>query len=409
MPPSTRSLLSLAVISTLFVTPARSDSLVAFVTSVTGTGDLSTWPDSGGQAGLAGGDAICHARASAAGLASASPFVAWLSDSSDDAYCRVHGLSGKVADDCGQAELPTWAGPWMRTDGYPFGATIGDLVGGTRAVMTTLSITEAGTVTTEELVFTGSTPEGALSGSSPCSDWTDGSAVSVAVGRTDLTGNRWSNNGTATCHIAKPLFCFQSGQGDPLPALPRNGALAFMTAVTGKGRLQDWADANGLIGVAAGDAICQARASAASLSNSDSFLAWLSDDQEHVALRFSFDGPWIRQDGVPVASTLADLTDGNLFAPLNMDPNGNFVSAQWAWTGSSDVGLYTSQDCNHWTSDNGDYSGTRGFVIAVQDEWTDSWDEPCGAQRALYCFAQVPLSTVFVDGFESGTLDEWDG
>ena len=31
---------------------------------------------------------------------------AWLSDSSDDAWCRIHGLDGKRADNCGQPVLP---------------------------------------------------------------------------------------------------------------------------------------------------------------------------------------------------------------------------------------------------------------------------------------------------------------
>ena len=34
----------------------------AFVTSTAGNGNLSTWADAGGQAGLAAADAICQAR-----------------------------------------------------------------------------------------------------------------------------------------------------------------------------------------------------------------------------------------------------------------------------------------------------------------------------------------------------------
>ena len=67
-----------------------------FVTSVTGTADLSTWPDSGGVGGLTGADSVCRARALAAGLGNSTGFVAWMSDSSNDAYCRIHGFCFSV-------------------------------------------------------------------------------------------------------------------------------------------------------------------------------------------------------------------------------------------------------------------------------------------------------------------------
>jgi hypothetical protein len=95
---------------------------VVFVTSVTGDGNLGSWADAGGNTGLAAGDAICQARANAAGLT--GTFVAWLSDDNNDAYCRVHNLTGKKASNCGQGSLPESAGPWVRTDGFPFGPMI---------------------------------------------------------------------------------------------------------------------------------------------------------------------------------------------------------------------------------------------------------------------------------------------
>ena len=101
---------------------------VVFVTSVTGTGDLGSWPDAGMATGTAAGDAICQARATAAGLANPSNFVAWLSDSSDDAYCRLHNLSGKKVTNCGQSTLPVAAGPWLHPNGIPFGEPIDQLL-----------------------------------------------------------------------------------------------------------------------------------------------------------------------------------------------------------------------------------------------------------------------------------------
>ena len=59
--------------------------------------------------------------------------VAWYSDESDDALCRLVGLTGKVADDCGgdgPIELP---GPWVRADGYVVANSTSELLAGPRA------------------------------------------------------------------------------------------------------------------------------------------------------------------------------------------------------------------------------------------------------------------------------------
>jgi hypothetical protein len=60
-------------------------SHLIFVTSASGTADLSTWAGAGGETGLRAGDAFCRGRAAAVGLPGAQTFVAWLFDSADDA------------------------------------------------------------------------------------------------------------------------------------------------------------------------------------------------------------------------------------------------------------------------------------------------------------------------------------
>src|SRR5690606_18797239 len=87
---------------------------LTFVTNSTGTGNLSTWALAGGNTGVAAADAVCNAEAAAAGLP--GTYVAWMSDATDDAYCRVHQLTGKKAANCGLGALPATAGPWVRTD-----------------------------------------------------------------------------------------------------------------------------------------------------------------------------------------------------------------------------------------------------------------------------------------------------
>ena len=94
-----------------------------FVTSVFGSTNLSTWPQAQGQTGLAAGDAICQTLAhDGAGLPTWQDFRAWLSTSTEDAYCRVAGFDGLKVDDCGEApDSPTPAhGSGWTADRSPF-------------------------------------------------------------------------------------------------------------------------------------------------------------------------------------------------------------------------------------------------------------------------------------------------
>jgi hypothetical protein len=227
-----------------------------FVTSVGGTGDLATWPDSGGQGGLAGADSVCRSRAQAAGLANPSGFVAWLSDSANDAYCRVHGLTGLKAANCGQPTLPVAAGPWVRVDGFPFAGRIDELLEPTQQVFTPVWFDEFGTPVTSPY-FTATEQDGELSDLQPntCSDWTATPAGSVVAGDPRRTSEGWTNFGRGGCTDTWPLLCFESGNASPLPPYHGDGALAFVTSVDGTGDLGSWPEAGGASGVAAGDAM----------------------------------------------------------------------------------------------------------------------------------------------------------
>ena len=55
--------LNCLLLSALVASPLGAVARQMFVTSVTGTGNLSTWADAGGFTGLDAGDAICQARA----------------------------------------------------------------------------------------------------------------------------------------------------------------------------------------------------------------------------------------------------------------------------------------------------------------------------------------------------------
>jgi len=382
-----------------------------FVTSVTGTGDFSTWADTGGVSGLIGADMVCRARALAAGLDNANLFVAWLSDSSDDAYCRIHQMSGTKASNCGGLpSLPSFAGPWVRTDGHPFGEKIFLLLGIHGVVYIPALLDEYGARAPSPYVFTGTDTFGQyIAGTSAaCSDWTSADLLTVQAGRTVRTTQSWGSFGTKTCNAPYPIVCMLPDDGPALTPLYNQGALAFVTNSDGLGRLEDWPEAGGYQGLAAADNICLLRAMAAGLPHPEEFKAWLSTSTVNATDRFTFGGPWVRPDGVIVAHTKAELISGELHAPINQSASGEYLANLGVWTGSSATGAGSGIDCNDWTSDDGGDSGTAGAANAI-DDWYQAWSSyPCSGTASLYCLSSIHSAIrVFLDGFETGDLTSW--
>ena len=352
---------------------ANTNSIV-FLTSVSGVGDLSTWPDAGGAIGLAAGDNICQTRANAAGLT--GTFVAWLSDVNNDAYCRVSGLLGLVANNCDQSVLPGNAGPWVRTDGYPFSGSIDRLVTDNQ-VFTPIRLDETGTFVpyAQPLYFyAGTSTNGVGSGTSNnCGGWTD-TTLGSSFGSPFLTSRRWSGSTFTGCNTIQRLACFESGPGIPLPQrtdFPAPGKTIFVTSTQGYGDLSTWTDAGGNVGVAAGDAICRARANAGGLANASNFKVWLSTSTISAKSRFVSTGPWVRPDGVPVANSMADLTDGEIFTSIAVDEFGNYIFAG-VWTGTDDLGVATPNNCADWTDSAS--TATKGDSTSILGDrgWADN-------------------------------------
>ena len=393
------------VVSVLVASPLAAVTRRMFITSVTGTGNLSTWADAGGLTGLDAADAICQARATAASLPNAAGYRAWLSDSVDDAYCRMHNLNGKRATNCGQATLPAAAGPWWRTDGKPFGAGLPDLVAPLEKVLQPPSVDEFGVNLQIAAAWTGTGLDGAA-GPATCADWT--SAVSVDPvhnGSAYRTSGSWIFSGNATCSaLVLRLYCFETGPGDPLPAFPASGRLAFVTSAEGAGDLSAWPAAAGATGLAAGDAICRNLALAAGIRQAESFKAWLSADGTSAIGRFQHDGPWMRPDGIVVAKSRQDLTDGYLDSPINRTETGLYLGGNGIWTGTLLSGLPSSANCSNWNSTA--TTGEYGSANTILYTWTSEGALTCGfAYANFYCLQDLPL--IFLDGFESHGTEAW--
>jgi hypothetical protein len=392
---------------------ARLDAAVKrmFVTSLAGPGNLGSWPLLAGQglSGIAAGDAICQTLAGDAGLQHPEAFRALLGTTTQDPYCRIRGGSGLLADSCGVDPIVlafTSAGPWLRTDDFPFSPREPVLMS-QGAVYSPPVYDENGDALVTDFntgAWTGSNPDGTTAADT-CNNWTSGAGSDHgATGDVTRTTVGWINRPTI-CSFPSHLYCFESGtNGDPLPPFEQPGALAFVTFQVGTGDLSTWQGAQGS-GLAAGDAICQSAATAGGLPSPGSFRAFLSTTAVDAVDRLVVDGPWKRPDGVQVAASKADLADGTLFSTISQSESGAYLATA-VWTGSDDDGTYyPAGSCDEWTSGDAAANGLYGLSHETDDTWVSLAYHACNLAKSLYCLSDV--ITVFWDGFEGGSSSRW--
>ncbi|MEJ8567768.1 hypothetical protein [Elongatibacter sediminis] len=381
--------------------PAPTRYPIAFTTSVTGTADLSTWSDAGGQTGTAAADAICQARATAAGLANPQNFVAWLSTSTDDAYCRARQATGKKAVCESDPNNPD-AGPWQRTDGVLAAGVLDDMV--SDHVYVPLIVDEfANDIAGFPAAWIATQPPGVLQGTT-CDDWSDaagGSARLVSVFNTT-----WTTTGSGDCALERHLICLESGRSAPPPELPppADKRIAFITSSPGNGELGSWPQVDGgAAGMAAGDSICNTFAQDASLPHAGSYKAWLSDGTTDARDRFVNDGPIHRVDGFRVAYSMADLTKGTIETTIHQSQAGDYLRNRAVWTGTMADGTAADDHCAGWTTT--EAQGRRGTSYSTTQNWTQGPISVCASTNGyLYCIADVPVDNFFDDGLETGNF-----
>ena len=175
--------------------PAESGAL-AFVTSVNGTGDLSSWEDTNLD-GLAGADEICRDRARAGDLPNPESFVAWLSDGTTHAKDRI-----------------TVDGPFVRVDGFRFAASKSNLTDGDQRFETGLNVTEFGTYLAtllhEASPWTGTGSAGTAT-DDHCLVWSSAAADQKGTaGNSESIRPVWTVNGAGFCLQSHPLYCFSN-------------------------------------------------------------------------------------------------------------------------------------------------------------------------------------------------------
>jgi hypothetical protein len=383
-----------------------------FVTSVMGDGNLSTWPDANGASGIAAADAICRARANAALIANADDYVALLSDSTNDAYCRWHGASGTIATNCGEATLPTGAGPWFRMDGLAEMDVAQNAIGTPPDdggyVPRPIVYDEFGhAIPTTDLntAFTATGVDGRWTGDGSCVDWTSADAsFDAAIGHA-YYGYGNADTGRWSCDIPLRLICLEKGRdGTPLIRSPAPSArIAFVTSSTGSGDLSSWPDADGATSLAAGDAICRAHAARAHLPLADTYKAWLSTATIDAIARFANDGPLYRVDGVRAIESIDRLAISNPEAPVQFDENGHVAfDTRNVWTSTDvdgSVDPFPDSSCAEWTSSDANLFAASGRDAATNGAWTLYASYGCDdAAMHLYCFADN--DSLFLAGFD---------
>jgi len=374
--------------------------LYAFTTSATGNGNLSSWAGAGGATGLAAADAICQAAATSASLP--GTYKAWMSDQTNDAYCRVAGYAGKKVNNCNLAVLPTAAGPWVRVgDKEPVAPTIDKLISPYRVTYRYASTNENGSeVTFSDNIYTGTLDDGSYSAST-CLDWSSNSfSVRGTQGEIAGGGTSWTDAYSIqdpTCDTVGRLRCMEvSTAGGALPTRHAvTGKRAFVTSVSGTGQLSSWVDAQGLSGLAAADAICQSRARYAGFANPQTFKAWLAYYTSSISNRIASTAtPYVRPDGIIIATSRADMTDARLNAPLYQNELGQYESGTadntgGVWTGMTTSGAATSTtySCNGWTYPYSSYTATSGRFDLADDRFVYASLNTisCATAQRLYC------------------------
>jgi hypothetical protein len=391
-------------------TQAQTTPDVMFVTSATGTGNLSTWLAAEGRHGLDAGNHICQKLAGAAGLANPDTFQAWLSGGNTDAACNIKARGGHPPT-CGSFAVNN-PGPWARTDGAPFALNVATLTAG--EVLNPPRFDEHGNqLALDERLWTGTDADGRLASFGGTCDSVDGpwdnaggSPASGAVGFVQYGPKRWTQSGASSCNQLGHLACFQHSifGGPSFLPFESEGALVFRTSTTYTGDLGSYFEADGQESLAAGDAICQARARAGDLPAPASFRAWISvvgvDAIDHIGT----DGPFKRPDGVQIASSSADLTDGELASPL-AETELRSYGESLVRTGTGDIGVFDDRNCFDFTQSDNSVHGVAGLSAGLRN-WSFLSDGfGCGAPLPLYCFSSQPL--FFWSGFEESGGGFW--
>jgi hypothetical protein len=161
-----------------------------------GSGDLSSWPNAGGETGIAAGDAICRSLAATAHLPAPDSFFAWLSDSTTDAGDR----------------LTLTTTPFLRVDHFPVAVSKASLLCDGNAY--SVHVDETGAYLADHTtVWTGTTAAGGgAGGGAQCVDWSisAGGADGLAGRASKAHDGEWTEHLPDSCMSPNRFYCFSN-------------------------------------------------------------------------------------------------------------------------------------------------------------------------------------------------------
>jgi hypothetical protein len=187
----------------------------------------------------------------------------------------------------------------------------------------------------------------------------------------------------------------------------------FMTTTQGNGNLSSWADARGLSGLQAADAICRSEATRANLDDAAEYIAYLSDNTSDFYCRVHGRsgkrsakcgqaalpvgaGPWYRMDDLPAldrAEWAFPATPAAGYMPRNVlfDASGAVVPATndsngTAFTATRADGALShfAPTCSNWTSSS---SGQYSELVSAYHAFGDfaPYARTCDYAARLVC------------------------
>ena len=156
-------------------------------------------------------------------------------------------------------------------------------------------------------------------------------------------------------------------------------------------------------GLAGADAKCQSLAEDAGLTNEgQTFRAWLSagakgpanDADRFPATVTTAQGPFLLPDDAhtKIADNWADLTDGSLAHPIDIDEKGKPVEPSTVWTNTTPQGAPADKgDCSAWTESMVAIKAGMGLSYSIDADWTDfDMTNACPSASRFYCFQVTP-------------------
>jgi hypothetical protein len=312
-----------------------------FVTSTTVDGAFG---------GIAAADAMCSARAAAAGLS--GTYVAYLSDSTTNATTRIASSRG-----------------WIRRDGAPLADVPNAFTTG--KILFPPRLDEYGNDLGNVNVYTGT--DYGVTFANLCTNWSDNAAGLMGGMSQTQYASTSMNASNRACSTQGHILCVETGRNITVEARPNTGKLAFSTK-------NNWVPGGGL---ASADAFCASEAASAGLSGT--FLAALATTTEPVSARFDVSATYRRVDGVRLLRSVGFFNADWLDVPPELDQFGANVNNDF-WLGAERFNQTptAAENCNDWTDSSATGAGKMHFTTRT-DVRTPAKTYPCTSAVSLLC------------------------